>query len=132
MLKQERGPKNGIRGSIVVVTSQLAEMTCNGMSAYSATKGGARGMCRSDALDYGPEGIRINTVGPGPTVTPLLLAAQDDSFIRLMEQITPLRRNALPDDIANAIVWLSSERASFVTGVSLMVDGGMGLEVGPD
>jgi NAD(P)-dependent dehydrogenase (short-subunit alcohol dehydrogenase family) len=89
-------------------------------------------MCRSDALDYGPEGIRINTVGPGATVTPLLLAAQDDSFIRRMEQITPLRRNALPEDIANAIVWLSSERASFVTGVSLMVDGGMGLEVGPD
>ena len=132
MLKQERRHNGGCRGSIVVVTSQLAEMTCNGMAAYSATKAGVRGLCRSDAMDYGPEGIRVNTVGPGPTETPLLLQAKDDEFIQLMERITPLRRNARPEDIANAIVWLSSDRASFITGVSLIVDGGMGLEVGPD
>ena len=132
MLKQPRRHDGGIRGSIVVVTSQLAEMTTPNYAAYSATKAGARGMCRSDAMDYGPEGIRVNTVGPGVTVTPLLLAAQEDKFIQLMAGITPLRRNAQPEDMANAIVWLSSNRASFVTGVSLIVDGGMGLEVGPD
>ncbi len=132
MLKQARSPKTGIRGNIVVVTSQLAEMTCPGMAPYSASKAGARGMCRSDALDYGPEGIRVNTVGPGVTLTPLLRASQEEKYIRLMAETTPLRRNAQPEDIANAIVWLSSDRASFVTGVSLMVDGGMGLEVGPD
>ena len=49
-----------------------------------------------------------------------------------MARGTPLRRNAQPEDMANAIVWLSSSRASFVTGISLIVDGGMGLEVGPD
>ena len=132
MLKQQRRQKTGIRGSIVVVTSSLAETTCNGMAAYSATKGGARGLCRSDALDYGPEGIRVNTVGPGPTMTPLLLASLEDKTIRFMERNTPLRRNAQPEDIANAVVWLSSELASFITGVSLMVDGGMSLEMGPD
>ncbi|KAJ9615218.1 hypothetical protein H2200_001292 [Cladophialophora chaetospira] len=131
MLTQPRR-NGGIRGSIVVVTSQLAEMTTPNMTAYSATKAGVRGMCRSDAMDYGPEGIRINTVGPGVTITPLLLAAQEDKFIQSMARGTPLRRNALPEDIANAIVWLSSSRASFITGVSLIVDGGMGLEVGPD
>lgn len=132
MLKQERRPEVGLRGSIVVVTSQLAQMTCNGMAAYTAAKAGARGLCRADAMDYGPEGIRVNTVGPGPTTTPLLLASQEDKYIHMMEQSTPLRRNASPEDIANAIVWLSSDRASFITGVSLIVDGGMGLEVGPD
>jgi NAD(P)-dependent dehydrogenase (short-subunit alcohol dehydrogenase family) len=132
MLRQNRGHAGGCRGSIVVVTSQLAELTCPGMTAYSATKAGVRGMCRSDAMDYGPEGIRINTVGPGPTVTPLLLASQNSDFIAHMALATPLRRNAEPEDIANAIVWLSSDRASFITGVSLMVDGGNGLEVGPD
>lgn len=116
----------------MVVTSQLAEVTCNGLAAYSASKAGARGIARSDALDYGPEGIRVNTVGPGPTSTPLLLQAQEDKYIRLMEANTPLRRNARPEDIANAIVFLSSERAAFITGQSLIVDGGMGLKMGPD
>ena len=132
MLKQERHQKTDLRGSIVVVTSSLAETTCNGMTAYSATKGGARGMCRSDALDYGPEGIRVNTVGPGPTTTPLLLASQADETIRFMARNTPLKRNARPEDIANAVVWLSSDQACFITGVSLIVDGGMSLEMGPD
>lgn len=132
MLKQERRPNTGLRGSIVVVTSQLAQMTCLGMSAYSATKAGIRGLCRADALDYGPEGIRVNTVGPGPTTTPLLFQAQNDKYIRQMEASTPLRRNACPEDIANAIVWLLSDKSSFITGISLIVDGGMGLEVGPD
>lgn len=77
-------------------------------------------------------GIRVNTVCPGPTVTPLLRASQTDSFIQISAESTPLRRNAEPEDIANAIVWLSSKRASFITGVSLMIDGGRSLEVGPD
>jgi NAD(P)-dependent dehydrogenase (short-subunit alcohol dehydrogenase family) len=131
-LKQERRAETQLRGSVVIVTSQLAEVTCNGMAAYSASKAGARGLSRSDALDYGPEGIRFNTIGPGPTSTPLLLGAQEDKYIRLMERATPLRRNARPEDIANAVVWLSSDRACFITGVSLIVDGGMGLQMGPD
>lgn len=83
-----------------------------------------------DALYYGPEGIRVNTVAPGPTTTPLLVATQNDQFIRKMETLTPLQRNARSEDISNAIVWLSSERAFFITGVSLVVDGGLGLESG--
>ncbi|KAK5311251.1 hypothetical protein LTR93_011787 [Exophiala xenobiotica] len=75
-LKQERQAETQLRGSVVIVTSQLEEVTCNGMAAYSASKAGARGISRSDALDYGPEGIRFNTVGPGPTSTPSLLGAQ--------------------------------------------------------
>jgi NAD(P)-dependent dehydrogenase (short-subunit alcohol dehydrogenase family) len=107
-------------------------MATQGLAAYSASKNGARGIGRGDALDYGPDGIRINMVAPGLTATPLLLASQDDTFINTMEAVTPLRRIAQPEDIANAIVWLSSERASFITGVSLIVDGGLGLETGPD
>ncbi|KAH9207998.1 hypothetical protein DL95DRAFT_415165 [Leptodontidium sp. 2 PMI_412] len=83
-----------------------------------------------DALDYGPEGTRVNTVAPGPTTTPLLVATQNDQFIRKMETLTPLQRNARSEDIANALVRLSSERAFFITGVSLVVDGGLGLESG--
>lgn len=102
------------------------------MAAYSATKAGVRGLCRSDALDYGPMGIRVNTVCPGPTMTPLLQASQNDTFIQRAAEGTPLRRNAEPEDVSNAVVWLSSNRASFITGICLMVDGGNGLEVGPD
>lgn len=131
MLKQERHPRTGCRGSIVNVTSQTATIATYGLPAYSASKGGARGLSRGDALDYGPEGIRINMVAPGLTITPLVLASQDDKSIREIEALTSLRRNAQPEDIANAIVWLSSERASFITGVSLIIDGGIGLENGP-
>lgn len=84
-------------------------MTYKAMAAYPSTKAGVRGICRSDALDYGPDGIRINTVGPGLTITPFLQAAHDDSFIELMTNNTPLRRNALPEDVANAVVWLCSD-----------------------
>lgn len=132
MLKQERRPDTNLRGSIVVVTSSLAQIAGNGMSAYTAAKAGVRGLCRSDALDYGPEGIRVNMVGPGPTWTPLLLASQTDEAIQTMERGTPLGRLASPEDVANGVLWLSSPRASFVTGVSLIIDGGMGLETGPD
>lgn len=131
MLKQERLSGLAVRGSIVYVTSQVAAIATYGMPAYSASKGGARGLSRGDALDYGPEGIRINMVAPGLTKTPLLLASQGDDWIRGMEGKTPLQRLAQPEDIANAIVWLSSDRASFITGVSIIVDGGMGLENGP-
>lgn len=70
-------------------------------------------------------------VAPRVTMTPLLLATQNAAFINSMEASTRLRRNAKPEDIANAIVWLLSDRASFITGVDLIVDGGMGLENGP-
>ncbi|KIX96482.1 uncharacterized protein Z520_07748 [Fonsecaea multimorphosa CBS 102226] len=131
MLKQEPLPQFGYRGSIVNVTSLCATISINGLAAYSATKGGILGLTKTDALDYGPQNIRINAVAPGNTLTPMVVNAMPANHLDLFASMTPLRRNAVPEDIANAIVWLSSPRAAYITGISIPVDGGMNLQTGP-
>ncbi len=88
-------------------------------------------MTKTDALDYGPQNIRVNDVAPGNTLTPMVVRAMPENHLDLFASMTPLRRNAVPVDIANAVVWLSSPRAAFITGISLAVDGGMNLQTGP-
>jgi NAD(P)-dependent dehydrogenase (short-subunit alcohol dehydrogenase family) len=131
MLKQE--PLEGFesRGSIVNVTSLCATISIPGLSAYSATKAGALGLTKVDAFDFGPEKIRINSVGPGNTITPMVQNTMGDEHMKRYAASTPLRRLAQPVDIATAIVWLSSPRAQYITGITLPVDGGMGLRTGP-
>lgn len=131
MLKQDPLPQFGYRGSIVNITSLCATIAIPGLAAYSATKGGIWGFTKTDALDYGPQGIRINAVAPGNTVTPMVVKAMPVDHLKTCAALTPLRRNAEPEDIANAIVWLSSPRAAFITGISLPVDGGWNLQTGP-
>lgn len=99
----------------------------NNYAAYSASKGGVLGLTRCDAFDYGPDGIRVNCVAPGNTTTAMLTEAVGEAGLKALAAATPLRRNASPKDIANAIVWLSGSKASFVTGTTLTVDGGFNL-----
>jgi NAD(P)-dependent dehydrogenase (short-subunit alcohol dehydrogenase family) len=97
--------------------------------AYCASKGAVVNMTRALAIDHGPQGIRVNSVNPGDTDTPMLreearqLGADLDEFLRDAAD-RPLRRMGRPDEIAAAVLWLASDASSFVTGAALPVDGG--------
>ncbi|WP_029107086.1 glucose 1-dehydrogenase [Mycobacterium sp. URHD0025] len=96
------------------------------LPAYGAMKRGVNSLTESAAATYGPEGIRVNGVAPGPTLTDMI-QEWDDASPGVLDSLiadTPLRRAAQPGEIAEAAAWLCSDRASFVTGATLRVDGG--------
>ncbi|MEO8663082.1 MAG: SDR family NAD(P)-dependent oxidoreductase [Bryobacteraceae bacterium] len=118
------------KGSIVITSSGHAFATYPRCSAYAATKGGQLALMRGLALDYAADGIRVNCVIPGATDTRLVrnyLAASPDpeqEKRRLLGGI-PLGRLAAPEEIAEAVLFLASDRAAYITGTSLAVDGGL-------
>ncbi len=101
------------------------------LDAYQVSKAAVVSLSRTLALQLGPEGIRVNTVCPGAILTPMIepLYEEDPSRRANMEQRTPLRRLGLPDDIANAVAFLLSEQASFITATDLIVDGGWTAQI---
>jgi NAD(P)-dependent dehydrogenase (short-subunit alcohol dehydrogenase family) len=125
----------GVSGSIVCTSSPNAFVgfAGGGNAAYAASKGGISSMVRSLAIDYAPHGIRVNAVVPGATDTPIMLSgvpAQEQARIHaeLVERArseVPLGRMARPSEVAEAVVWLWSERASYMTGSHLVCDGGL-------
>lgn len=98
-----------------------------GMGAYAASKAGLVGLTQSLAADLGPDGIRINTILPGGTMT--AMAGDDPDAHAFIAGLHPLRRLANPDEIAQAAMFLLSDRASFVTGASMFVDGGVSVRL---
>jgi NAD(P)-dependent dehydrogenase (short-subunit alcohol dehydrogenase family) len=116
------------KGAIVTVGSVLGRASRPGITAYSASKAGIEALTRAMALDYAGDGIRVNAVLPGATDTPLMWSTQSgvdlDGIRREVEKSVPMRRMAEPGEIANAIAFLLSEHASFITGTALVVDGG--------
>ncbi len=117
-------------GAIVNTASNFGLVGSSGMPAYSASKHGVLGLTKTAALEYATAGIRINAVCPGPVQTPLvdkILATQPelgDQIIKAIEARQPVGRMGRPEEIAEAVVWLCSDAASFVTGAALSVDGG--------
>ena len=117
-------------GAIVNTSSNFGLVGSNGMPAYSASKHGVLGLTKTAALEYAKSGIRVNAVCPGPVQTPLVdkvLAAQPelgDQIIKAIEAREPVGRMGQPKEIAEAVVWLCSDAASFVTGTAMSVDGG--------
>jgi NAD(P)-dependent dehydrogenase (short-subunit alcohol dehydrogenase family) len=110
----------------IVNTSSISGLTGGGNTAYVAAKHGVMGLTRKAAVEYGPLGIRVNAVCPGPIRTPMierLFQAAPDREARLSDA-APLRRLGRPEEVAAAVVWLCSDAASFVTGHGLVVDGG--------
>ena len=96
-----------------------------GLSAYSASKFGVVGLTRSVALDYARMGIRVNAVCPGGIGgTAITDAADNRADMEQLKLATPMGRLGVPREIADAVIWLCSPEASFVTGQSLAVDGG--------
>lgn len=131
MLKQE--PLDGYlsRGSIVNVTSLSSTIATPGSLAYSGSHGGVLGMTKTDATDFGPQKIRVNCVAPGNIASSTLGAATEKEGQSQYASRTPLRRLGQFEDIANAVVWLSSPLAAYITGISLPVDGGFSIATGP-
>ena len=119
--------KQGGGGSIVNTSSDAGLLGVKGMPAYVASKHGVAGLTKAAAIEYGRQGIRVNAVCPGPIRTPmmcrLLLDRPDveESFVRA----EPLKRMGEPGEIGEAVAWLCSDRASYVTGLPLPVDGGL-------
>ncbi|MDO9409009.1 SDR family NAD(P)-dependent oxidoreductase [Patulibacter sp.] len=113
-------------GSIVNTGSVLSSVAQPRTTAYTAAKHGLLGLTRAAALDYGARGIRVNCVSPGVIDTPLLQRAVDGGLLSRgdVRALQPLGRPGTPAEVAEAVVWLSSDRASFVTGHDLVVDGG--------
>jgi len=112
-------------GSIINVTSQLAEVARPERAAYVASKGGARSLTHAMAVDLAAHGIRVNAIAPGPTLTGLTRASYTDPEARrATEALIPLGRLGQPDDLAGAVLFLASDESRWVTGSTVTVDGG--------
>lgn len=115
------------RSGAIVNISSLAGLRGSISSGphYSAAKAGILGLTKALAKDFGPRGIRVNAIAPGLIDTPL--AYQMNGDVRRFIPNIPLRRIGRPEDIAEAAAFLASERAAYITGVTLIVDGGRSL-----
>ncbi len=118
-------------GSIVNLASVHSLLQEAEMLVYEAGKAAVVGMTRQMANDFGPDGIRVNAVGPGHIVSEGLAKMWKDNpaGLQFFANQYPLRRTGTPDDIAGAIAFLCSEDASFITGHTLMVDGGLTVQL---
>lgn len=121
------GMRAAQRGSIVQIASVHAHMTFPNYFPYAAAKSGLLGLTRSLALDEGRHGIRVNSLSPGYTLTPLLRSwfEQEPGAQERALAVHPLGRMAQPEEIANVACFLLSDEASFVTGADWLADGGL-------
>ncbi|HUR52136.1 MAG TPA: SDR family oxidoreductase [Mycobacteriales bacterium] len=119
-----------LRGSVVVISSVHGRESTPGIAAYATTKAALEGWVRAASLDLAPE-IRVNSIVPGALSTPKLLEgfqrwgeqAAETRMQRLLDR-TPLGVVGAPEDVAEAVVYLASDRARFMTGASMVIDGG--------
>lgn len=116
-------------GGIVNTASRAGDSATPLMFTYVATKHGVAGMSRSAALDFAAQNIRVNVLMPGFTDTPMLQVAAAGVDLppldELADRVIPMKRLGRPEEQAEAAVWLCSDRASYVTGTAMVVDGGM-------
>lgn len=111
-------------GSIVNIASILGMVGTKGSPAYVAAKHGVVGLTKAAALEYADKKIRINSIGPGYIVTPLLTNIMDEVALKSLASLHPMGRLGEPEEIAELVLWLSSDKASFVTGSYYTIDGG--------
>jgi 3-oxoacyl-[acyl-carrier protein] reductase len=122
------------RSGRMIFTSSITgpRVTSPGHGHYSATKAGINGFIRSAALEFSGYGITVNGVEPGNILTEGMKAHRSAEFIKSMEDSIPLGRMGTPRDIANAFLFLASDEASYITGTTIVVDGGQILPEGKD
>lgn len=125
-MMQQKPDENGLRGAIVNISSVFGLVGAENSAAYSTSKAALSGMTMQMATDYGPSGIRVNAVAPGLILTPLTESRIQNQPWRsqIMVDQASLRRLGKPEDIANAIRFLGSDEAAYITGLTLPVDGG--------
>lgn len=111
------------RGAIVNVSSIWGLVGASGVAAYQASKGAVTLMTKNAAATWGPQGIRVNSVHPGLITTPMT-EAQDQAISDGITSQTPLGRAGRAEEVADAITFLASDQASYITGAQLVVDGG--------
>lgn len=112
-------------GSIINMASILGAVGFASATAYTAAKHGVLGLTQVAALEYSSQGIRVNAVGPGFIATPMIRGLQDDGSVhQALLAAHPIGRLGRAEEVAELVVWLGSDRASFVTGAYLPVDGG--------
>jgi NAD(P)-dependent dehydrogenase (short-subunit alcohol dehydrogenase family) len=110
-------------GAIVNIASILGQVGFRNSAAYTAAKHGVVGLTQNAALEYAPQHIRVNAVGPGFIKTPLL-EHMDAAAFKALESLHPIGRLGEAQEVAELVLWLSSDKASFVTGSYYNIDGG--------
>lgn len=109
------------------VSSMAGVNASPGVTPYSSTKFAILGQVKTDAMGYGPQGLRFNAVCPGVTDTEALHAMSTAEQRTAIAGTVPLRRLGLPEQVGKAMAWLCSEEAGYVNGIAMMVDGGATL-----
>ncbi len=114
------------KGAFVATASMSATQPTPALGFYSCSKAALLMMVRQLSIEWGPDGIRCNTVSPGPTYTPMTSAGYDDAARRAQREANiPLRKLGMANDVANAILFLIGPHAGHISGIDLLVDGGM-------
>jgi 3-oxoacyl-[acyl-carrier protein] reductase len=110
----------------IVLTSSITgpRVSSPGHGHYSASKAGINGLIRAAAIELAPDGIAVNGVEPGNILTEGMQAGRSPEFIRAMERSVPLGRLGTPRDVAHAVLFLASDEAAYVTGTTIIIDGG--------
>lgn len=124
--------KQGTGGAIVNTSSWLAKGGLMGSTIYSASKGGLDGMVRAAALECAQHGIRVNNVNPGVIDTEMFRRFgnpddPNDAVVSAFTQHIPLKRLGSSEEVAEAVVWLCSDAAAYITGQTILIDGGFAI-----
>lgn len=127
-------PMRKARYGRMIFTSSITgpRVTSPGHGHYGASKAGINGFIRSAALEFSRFGITVNGIEPGNILTEGMQAHRSEAFIRNMERSVPLGRLGTPRDVANAVLFLASDEAEYITGTTILIDGGQTLPEGHD
>jgi NAD(P)-dependent dehydrogenase (short-subunit alcohol dehydrogenase family) len=121
-------------GSLIINSSVVGLTSDRGIAAYATSKHAVVGLMRTAAKEMAPNGIRVNSIHPGPTdntfqhtIEVEAIGASEEESAKVFEQMIPLARHAEPEEIAQAVVFLASDESRFMTGHTLTVDGGLSI-----
>jgi glucose 1-dehydrogenase len=127
-LTAKRMIADGVRGNMIFISSSRAQRAYPMDGVYGGLKAALERAAMSIALELAPHGIRVNAIAPGATI----IRNPNDDYHRQLSRKIPLGRMGMPEDIGEAVAWLCSESASYITGVTLRIDGGLILPGMPE